>query len=120
MGDENPKRNQDLESSPSVSDRDLAGGASARYTQWITRREREIPHVSGVWLTAGFASGTFAAGVVITASTIPKAVAIGTSVLWTIAASFSVIAVICFIAHWDVNRGRKVRHSEIEEERRSA
>jgi hypothetical protein len=103
LGDEDPKRN-----------------APDGYTQRITRREREIPRVSAVWQNAGFAIVALAASVALAAGTVPKSVAVNSAVLWTAAAALAVLAATCFLAHWDVNRGRKVRHSEIEEERRRA
>jgi len=103
LGDEDPKRS-----------------APDGYTQRITRREREIPRVSSVWQNAGFATIALAASVALAASTVPESVAISAAVLWTAATALAVLAGACFLAHWDVNRGRKVRHSEIEEERRRA
>ena len=66
---------------------------------------------------AGWAALTFAASVVLTASTVSRSVGVGKPVLWTTAIASLIVATICFVAHWDVNRGRKVRHSEIEEEK---
>lgn len=66
---------------------------------------------------AGWAALTFAASVVLTTITLSGDVGVGTPVLWTIAIASLLLATTCFLAHWDVNRGRKVRHSEIEEEK---
>jgi membrane protein implicated in regulation of membrane protease activity len=37
------------------------------------------------------------------------------SELWIGAVAFALLAIACFVAHWDVNRGRKSRDVEIEE-----
>ncbi len=58
----------------------------------------------------------FAAGAAVTASALSEQVAVSGSVLWTVSAAAAVLAVTCFVAHWDVNRGRRVRQWEIEEE----
>lgn len=35
--------------------------------------------------------------------------------LWIITAGLLLAASLCFIAHWDVNRGRKIKEREIKE-----
>jgi hypothetical protein len=37
------------------------------------------------------------------------------SELWIGAVAFTLLAIACFVAHWDVNRGRKSRDVVIEE-----
>ena len=86
------------------------GGVQGRLR--ITRRERELPPESTVWAGAGVAALTIGAGVAVSAALARETEA----VLWTIAIAFTVLAATCFLAHWDVNRGRRIRHAEIEEE----
>lgn len=81
-------------------------------THW---RERERPGPSVVWQTVAivFVGFAFAAG--IGALTVPPDAAVRVSELWISAAAFATLALACFLAHWDVNRGR--RHREYETER---
>lgn len=78
-------------------------------------RERERPEPSVVWQTLAitFAGFSFAAG--LGALTLAGSVAIGPGELWVAAAGFMLAAVLCLVAHRDVNKGRRSRWIEVEE-----
>lgn len=116
MRPEGPGESEERGSSSPSRDQTASSGTPS-HRQRITRREREIPRESAIWLTAGWAVLAFAASVVLAAMTLSGNVGVSAPVLWTIAICSLVLATACFLAHWDVNRGRKVRHSEIEEEK---
>jgi hypothetical protein len=80
------------------------------------RRECERPEPSNVWQTSAFAFLTCAAGVGIAAVTRSADAAIRTSELWIVTVALIFAAALCLIAHRDVNRGRKSRIYEIEED----
>jgi hypothetical protein len=78
-------------------------------------REREKPEPSSVWQTAAFSFLTCAAGTIVAALTVSEHAAIRASGLWIVTAGLLLAALLCFAAHWDVNRGRRTRQREIEE-----
>lgn len=82
----------------------------------ITKREREVPPESTVWAAAGVSMLTVAVGVIVSSIALSGDGKANAGILWTIAAASTVLALTCFLAHWDVNRGRRVRQAEIEEE----
>jgi membrane protein implicated in regulation of membrane protease activity len=78
-------------------------------------REREQPEPSVVWqAVAIFLLGTaLAAGM--SALMVSKGAIITGKELWFLSGAFIVWAATCFLAHWDVNRGRKIKTRQIEE-----
>jgi hypothetical protein len=93
-----------------------ASNTAAR-NDWRRRRirEREQPEPSEGWLAwaVGFLFAAVSAG--ISALGLSTDVALRPSELWIIAGGLLLAAALCFRAHWDVNRGRRVREWEIEE-----
>jgi uncharacterized membrane protein len=84
----------------------------------FTRRIREIPEPSTVWRGASAVLIGIAVAVAIFAATISEETPISKSQLGWIAASLCLLlAAICFLAHWDTNRGRKGKVVEIVDER---
>lgn len=75
-----------------------------------------MPSESTVWLAGGLALLPSAAGTALAAATLADDVEVSAWVLWVTTFFLAVLALVCFLAHWDVNRGRRVRYSEIEEE----
>jgi hypothetical protein len=71
-------------------------------------RERERPEPSNVWQTSAFAFLTCAAGTIVAALTVSEHAAIQAPGLWIITAGLLLAAALCFAAHWDVNRGRRI------------
>jgi hypothetical protein len=59
---------------------------------------------------------TVAAAAALTAVGLTNSWRISEAVLWTVSGASLVLAAVCFIAHWDVNRGRKIKRSIVEEE----
>jgi hypothetical protein len=80
-------------------------------------RKRDLPEASTVWLGAGFSFLTSAAGVLTACLTLSAEVAVSTRDLLIVTASLLVASVLCFLAHWDVNRGRRIKSFEVEESR---
>lgn len=78
-------------------------------------RERERPEPSVVWQTLGVAFAGFAFASGLTALTISRKLAVRPLDLWIAAAGFALAAALCFVAHRDVNRGRRSRWTEREE-----
>ena len=87
-------------------------GRRRRFTQHV----REIPAESNVWFNLGVAAMTIAAGAAIAAVGLVDHLRISEAVLWTVSAAAMVQAATCFVAHWDANRGRRVKRSVVEEE----
>jgi hypothetical protein len=79
----------------------------------IQRRER--PEPSTAWLASAFAFLTTAAGTATGSLTLSSGAAVRPLDLWIATAGLLVTAALCFLAHWDVNRGRKAKRYEIEE-----
>lgn len=75
----------------------------------------EQPEPSGVWLAAAFAFLSFAATTLITSLTLSPGAAIRPSELLITAASLAAMGVLCLLAHWDANRGRKPKLYLVEE-----
>jgi hypothetical protein len=83
----------------------------------FTRRIRELPEPSTAWRGAGAVLVGIAAGVAIFAATLSEDAPISKAALgWIVAALCLFLAVICFVSHWDTNRGRKGKVIEIVEE----
>lgn len=78
-------------------------------------RERERLEPSGVWQALGIAFASFAFATGLTALTLSGKLAVRPIDLWLVAAGLVLAAVLCFAAHWDVNRGRRSRWIELEE-----
>jgi hypothetical protein len=83
-----------------------------RVRRW---REREELEPSAVWQTVAilFLGCAFGAGVA--ALTVASDAGIGPAELWIFTGAFLALALTCFLAHWDVNRGRRVKEYETEE-----
>jgi hypothetical protein len=79
------------------------------------RREREKPAASVIWQTVGILSAGFAFAAALAALTIAESVRVTAAELWIATAGFAILAATCFLAHWDVNRGRRSRDIEVEE-----
>jgi hypothetical protein len=95
---------------------DFDGDDVGKYRRRITRHERELPAESTVWLALGVALITIAAGAAVTAIGLAGDVKISKAVLWTTAVETLLQGGMCFAVHWDTNRGRRIKHSEVEEE----
>ena len=60
-----------------------------------------------------FAAAFAAGGLALTQT---DRVSISVGELWIICSSLTVIGLVCLIAHWDSNRGRKVKQADVVEE----
>lgn len=80
-------------------------------------RERERPGASVIWQTVAVVFLGFAFAATLAALTLTGSMHVRASELWISAVGFAFLAVACFLAHWDVNRGRRSRDVEIEEAR---
>lgn len=78
-------------------------------------REREQPEPTNVWQTVGIVFLGFAFATGIGALTIPNGMAVRPSELTISAVAFAALATACFLADWDVNRGRRSKRYETEE-----
>jgi hypothetical protein len=87
-------------------------GAAGTVRRW---QERERPEPSVVWQTVGILFVGLAVTAGICALTLPSDAAVGPAELWILTGASAALAVTCFLAHWDVNRGRRARQYEIEE-----
>ncbi|HET7508727.1 MAG TPA: hypothetical protein VFJ65_00620 [Solirubrobacterales bacterium] len=74
-----------------------------------------MPEPSVVWQTFGFVFSGFAFATSLAALTLSGELAIRPVDLWIFTAAFVLAAVLCFVAHRDVNRGRRSRWIEREE-----
>jgi hypothetical protein len=84
----------------------------------FTRRIREIPEPSTVWRGAGAVLFGITVAAAIFATTLSEAAPISKSQLgWIVAGLCLLLAALCFLAHWDTNRGRKGKVVEIVDER---
>ena len=84
----------------------------------FTRRIREIPEPSTVWRGAGAVLVGIAVAVAIFATTFSEETPVSKSQLgWIVAGLCLLIAALCFLSHWDTNRGRKGKVVEIVDER---
>ena len=77
--------------------------------------KREQPEPSGVWLTAAFAFLSCAAATLITSLALSPGTAVRSSELLITAASLAAMGVLCFLAHWDANRGRRPKRYLLKE-----
>jgi hypothetical protein len=83
----------------------------------VTRRIREIPEPSTVWRGAGAVFVGIAVAMAITAATLSDDAPVTRSQLaWIITGLCVLLAILCFLSHWDTNRGRKRRVIEIVDE----
>jgi uncharacterized membrane protein len=83
----------------------------------VTRRIRELPEPTTVWRGAGAVLTGIAVAVALSAATLSEATPITKSQLaWIITGLCLVLAVLCFLSHWDTNRGRKRKVIEIVDE----
>lgn len=77
---------------------------------------REVPGPSVAWQNAGWTllAVAFSAGLALVA--LQQNVPVSATVLWAVSIASAIQACLCFLAHWDSNRGRKTRVIEIVEE----
>jgi type VI protein secretion system component VasK len=83
-----------------------------RVRRW---RERERPPPSSIWQTVGIGIFFFAVSTAVVALTVSDGAPLTRRELWIITAGLLTLASTMFLAHWDVNRGRRSRHYEREE-----
>ena len=84
----------------------------------FTRRIRELPEPSTVWRGAGAVLIGIAAGLAAFAAALAEDAPITKSTLgWVVAGLCLALACLCFLAHWDTNRGRRGKTIEIVDER---
>jgi uncharacterized membrane protein YoaK (UPF0700 family) len=88
-------------------------GNQRRGRSRVVRHEREIPEKSEAWLIAGRTLLSIDVGVIVAAATASKQIGIRPETLWVIAAALLVVAVVCFFAHRDANRGRTFKQLEV-------
>jgi hypothetical protein len=83
----------------------------------FTRHIRELPEPSTAWRGAGAVLVGIAVGVAIFAATLSENAPISKATLAWIAAGLCLaLALLCFLSHWDSNRGRKGKMVEIVDE----
>lgn len=78
-------------------------------------RKRERPGPSSIWQGFAIAFLFCAIGALFTSATLSAEVAVSPLVFWVTAFWIFLVAALCFLAHWDVNRGRRAKEWEIEE-----
>jgi len=99
---------------PATTTDDPSGLPGRRFTRHI----RELPEPSTAWRGAGAVLIGIAVGVAIFAATLSEDAPITKAALgWIAAALCLLLAVVCFLSHWDTNRGRKGKMVEIVDER---
>lgn len=79
----------------------------------ILRQEREQPAPTTIWRGAGGIFVGISAGAALTAISASNSSGPDVSLPWAVAVCCAVFAFGCLLAHWDANRGRQVKHSEI-------
>jgi hypothetical protein len=84
-------------------------------SRWVIRSEWQKPDPSTAWRDAGWAAVAIAATAML-AAVLSNAEIPMIPLPWAIGASSLSVAGLCFLAHFDVNRGRKAKRSEIIEE----
>jgi predicted MFS family arabinose efflux permease len=83
----------------------------------FTRHIRELPEPSTAWRGAGAALIGIAVGTAIFAATLSEDAPISKAALAWIAAGLCLaLAILCFLSHWDSNRGRRGKVVEIVDE----
>ncbi|HEX6782027.1 MAG TPA: hypothetical protein VF125_08360 [Solirubrobacterales bacterium] len=106
----------ELPEKPAKGEADWQKTNGAGHQRRVIRRQvREIPVESNVWFAIGLAAVGIAAGAALTAATVvdnPVVIAI----LWTVATCVALAGASYFIVHHDVNRGRRIKRSEVVEE----
>ena len=75
----------------------------------------EQPEPSGTWLAAAFAFLGCAASALITSLTLSPGAAVRRSELLVAAAFLVAMGVLCVLAHWDTNRGRRFKRYLVKE-----
>lgn len=84
----------------------------------FTRRIRELPEPSTAWRGAGAVLVGVAVAMAIFAATLAEDAPISKAQLgWVGAGLCFALAGVCFLSHWDANRGRKGKTIEIVDER---
>ncbi len=78
-------------------------------------REREKPAATATWQSVALFFLGAAAATAAAALTLADDVAVRPSELWVATGGFVALALTCFIAHRDANRGRKSREYVLEE-----
>lgn len=91
---------------------DAEPGSGGRVKRW---RKRDRPEPSVVWQTVAILFVGFAFAAAIGALTVSKDAVIKPVELWILTGAFLALSVSCFLAHWDVNRGRRTKQYETEE-----
>jgi hypothetical protein len=76
---------------------------------------RERPAPSTIWQSVGIAVLFSAVGTAVAALTVSTGAPVTSSELWGLTAFLVVLAGTMFLAHWDVNRGRRSRQYEQED-----
>lgn len=91
---------------------DRGGSGSQR----VIRRVREMPAESSTWLLVALAVFTiaFAAAALALTQKGPSSISVGE--WWTVSFGLTVNGLVCLVAHWDANRGRKIKQSDVTEE----
>jgi hypothetical protein len=93
-----------------------AGTGGGNGGPWRSIRiERNIPAESTTWLLVALACFTLAVGAAFSALTLKDLASLSVGELWIICGSLAVVGGVCLIAHWDANRGRKIKQSNVEE-----
>lgn len=99
-------------SGSSWRDQNAEPGSGGRVKRW---RKRDRPEPSVVWQTVALLFLSFAFAAAIGALTVSKDAVIKPVELWVLTGAFLALAVTCFLAHWDANRGRRSKQYETEE-----
>ncbi len=68
-----------------------------------------------MWQTVAILFAGFACAAGFGALTVSGDAAVKPAVLWVLTGAFVALAATCFLAHWDVNRGRRTKQYETEE-----
>lgn len=77
--------------------------------------KREQPEPSTAWLAAAFALLSCAAATLVTSLTLSEGAAIQPSELLITAVSLAAMGMLCLLAHWDANRGRRSKRYLVKE-----
>ena len=78
-------------------------------------RKRERLEPSVVWQTVGILFVSLAVAAATCALALSEDAAIAPRELWILTGAFAALAATCLLAHWDVNRGRRVKEYETED-----
>lgn len=77
--------------------------------------KREQPEPSTAWQAFGIGFLLFAAATLVTSLTLSSGAAVRVSELLITAVSLAAMGVLCLLAHWDANRGRRPKRYLIKE-----